>query len=227
MLNVCFYFTLASSKHRSWDLRHCKKQGLLASVEAIHTYRPESICVLADASIWVHQFIKTMRAADGEVLRNAHLLGFFRRICKYAILSHPVFLSTCQESVPIHASYSEYITIMLTHCSYLQDSKTNKLFSLQNYKHYKASGIYKNIYRGHICVAPCTLCMIHVIQTRLSAGSFSTTSDLSLSLMVALLPSRRGPLLPDAGMSLGHQNHKSEACCMLCEIPDLIMPSFF
>lgn len=24
-----------------------------------------------------------MRAANGEVLRNAHLLGFFRRICKY------------------------------------------------------------------------------------------------------------------------------------------------
>ena len=41
----------------------------------------------ADASIWVHQFIKTMRAADGEVLRNAHLLGFFRRICKYAPIS--------------------------------------------------------------------------------------------------------------------------------------------
>lgn len=37
---------------------------------------------LQDASIWVHQFIKAMRDERGEPLPNAHLIGFFRRICK-------------------------------------------------------------------------------------------------------------------------------------------------
>ena len=37
-----------------------------------------------DASIWLHQFLKAMRDEKGEVLKNAHLLGFFRRICRYA-----------------------------------------------------------------------------------------------------------------------------------------------
>jgi DNA excision repair protein ERCC-5 len=36
-----------------------------------------------DASIWVNQFLKAMRNQQGEVIHNAHLLGFFRRICKY------------------------------------------------------------------------------------------------------------------------------------------------
>ena len=40
--------------------------------------------LLADASIWLHQFLKAMRDEKGEVLKNAHLLGFFRRICRYA-----------------------------------------------------------------------------------------------------------------------------------------------
>jgi hypothetical protein len=35
-----------------------------------------------DASIWVHQFVKAMRDERGEPLPNAHLIGFFRRICK-------------------------------------------------------------------------------------------------------------------------------------------------
>ena len=37
---------------------------------------------LSDASIWVHQFVKAMRDERGEPLPNAHLIGFFRRICK-------------------------------------------------------------------------------------------------------------------------------------------------
>jgi hypothetical protein len=36
----------------------------------------------ADASIWLYQFIRAMRTPDGEMMKNAHLLGFFRRICK-------------------------------------------------------------------------------------------------------------------------------------------------
>ena len=36
-----------------------------------------------DASIWLTQFLQAMRDPDtGRVVRAAHLLGFFRRICK-------------------------------------------------------------------------------------------------------------------------------------------------
>ncbi|KAK9861414.1 hypothetical protein WJX84_011927 [Apatococcus fuscideae] len=49
--------------------------------------------VAVDASIWLVQFIKAMRDDKGEMLRNAHLVGFFRRICR--LLFHrirPVFV---------------------------------------------------------------------------------------------------------------------------------------
>lgn len=36
----------------------------------------------SDASIWLHQFLKGMRDDNGDLIRNAHLLGFFRRICR-------------------------------------------------------------------------------------------------------------------------------------------------
>jgi len=39
----------------------------------------------ADASIWVNQFIKAMRNQEGEMVRNAHLQGFFRRICRFRL----------------------------------------------------------------------------------------------------------------------------------------------
>jgi len=35
-----------------------------------------------DMSIWLTQFIKAMRDDDGRLLKNAHLLGTFRRLCK-------------------------------------------------------------------------------------------------------------------------------------------------
>ncbi|ORY87818.1 hypothetical protein BCR37DRAFT_353645 [Protomyces lactucae-debilis] len=46
-----------------------------------------------DASIWIYQFLKAVRDKEGNVLRNAHIVGFFRRICK--LLFHgikPVFV---------------------------------------------------------------------------------------------------------------------------------------
>ena len=47
----------------------------------------------ADASIWMVQFMKAMRDEKGEMVRNAHLLGFFRRICKLLFLrTKPVFV---------------------------------------------------------------------------------------------------------------------------------------
>jgi DNA excision repair protein ERCC-5 len=46
-----------------------------------------------DVSIWLTQFVKAMRDADGNVQQNAHLLGMFRRVCR--LLFHrirPVFV---------------------------------------------------------------------------------------------------------------------------------------
>lgn len=40
----------------------------------------------ADASIWLFQFIQAMRDERGDLLRNAHVLGFFRRISRCAPL---------------------------------------------------------------------------------------------------------------------------------------------
>ncbi|KAI6287482.1 hypothetical protein MCOR27_001383 [Pyricularia oryzae] len=35
-----------------------------------------------DASIWIYQFLKAVRDKEGNALRNSHVIGFFRRICK-------------------------------------------------------------------------------------------------------------------------------------------------
>ncbi|KAJ8060709.1 hypothetical protein OCU04_011014 [Sclerotinia nivalis] len=46
-----------------------------------------------DASIWIYQFLKAVRDKEGNALRNSHIVGFFRRICK--LLFHgikPVFV---------------------------------------------------------------------------------------------------------------------------------------
>ena len=52
------------------------------------------MCALfIDASIWLNQFLKAMRDGEGNLLRNAHLLGFFRRICKLLFFRiQPVFV---------------------------------------------------------------------------------------------------------------------------------------
>jgi 5'-3' exonuclease len=47
----------------------------------------------ADASGWIFRFVKAMRDEQGEMVPNAHLIGFFRRICR--LLFHnirPVFV---------------------------------------------------------------------------------------------------------------------------------------
>ncbi|CAH2355234.1 DNA repair protein Rad2p [[Candida] railenensis] len=46
-----------------------------------------------DASIWIYQFLKAVRDAEGNTLPSSHIVGFFRRICKllyFGIL--PVFV---------------------------------------------------------------------------------------------------------------------------------------
>jgi len=61
--------------------------------------RPTNLATLnrkrlaVDASIWIYQFLKAVRDKEGNALRNSHVVGFFRRICK--LLWHgiqPVFV---------------------------------------------------------------------------------------------------------------------------------------
>ncbi|CAI2164431.1 13526_t:CDS:2 [Funneliformis geosporum] len=43
--------------------------------------------------IWLYQFLTAMRDKEGNGLKNAHLLGFFRRICKLLFYNiKPVFV---------------------------------------------------------------------------------------------------------------------------------------
>lgn len=46
-----------------------------------------------DASIWIYQFLKAVRDKEGSALRNSHVVGFFRRICKLLFIGiKPVFV---------------------------------------------------------------------------------------------------------------------------------------
>ncbi|CAN6628306.1 DNA repair protein Rad2p [Trichomonascus vanleenenianus] len=46
-----------------------------------------------DASIWIYQFMKAVRDANGEPVPHAHIVGFYRRICKLLYLGvKPVFV---------------------------------------------------------------------------------------------------------------------------------------
>nr|GMC73439.1 DNA repair protein UVH3 isoform X1 [Ipomoea batatas] len=72
--------------HGLWEL--LAPVGRRVSVETLAGKR-----LAIDASIWMIQFMKAMREEKGEMVRNAHLLGFFRRICKLMYLrTKPVFV---------------------------------------------------------------------------------------------------------------------------------------
>ncbi|CAK8532647.1 unnamed protein product [Lathyrus sativus] len=72
--------------HGLWEL--LSPVGRRVSVE---TLAGKTLAI--DVSIWMVQFIKAMRDEKGEMVRNAHLLGFFRRICKLLFLrTKPVFV---------------------------------------------------------------------------------------------------------------------------------------
>lgn len=46
-----------------------------------------------DASIWIYHFLKAVRDSKGNALVNAHVIGFFRRICKLLFFGiKPVFV---------------------------------------------------------------------------------------------------------------------------------------
>ncbi|KAF3628664.1 DNA repair protein UVH3 [Capsicum annuum] len=72
--------------HGLWDL--IAPVGRRVSVETLAGKK-----LAIDASIWIIQFMKAMRDEKGEMVRNAHILGFFRRICKLLYLrTKPVFV---------------------------------------------------------------------------------------------------------------------------------------
>eukprot|EP00158_Paraphelidium_tribonemae_P005635 Partr_v1_DN27439_c0_g1_i6_m71808 putative Excision repair cross-complementing rodent repair deficiency, complementation group 5 len=54
----------------------------------------DGLVVAVDASIWLYHFMKAMRdPKTGEMMRNAHIVGFFRRICKLLFYNlRPVFV---------------------------------------------------------------------------------------------------------------------------------------
>lgn len=61
--------------------------------------RPTNLATLnrrrlaVDASIWIYQFLKAVRDQEGNALRNSHVVGFFRRICKLLWFGiRPVFV---------------------------------------------------------------------------------------------------------------------------------------
>lgn len=46
-----------------------------------------------DASIWIYQFLKAIRDNEGNAVKNSHITGFFRRICKLLYFGiKPVFV---------------------------------------------------------------------------------------------------------------------------------------
>ncbi|KAK3148057.1 hypothetical protein QOZ80_3BG0290070 [Eleusine coracana subsp. coracana] len=72
--------------HGLWEL--LAPVGRRVSVETLAGKR-----VAVDASIWMVQFMRAMRDDSGEMVRDAHLLGFLRRICKLFYLRvRPVFV---------------------------------------------------------------------------------------------------------------------------------------
>ncbi|KAK0812512.1 DNA repair protein rad2 [Friedmanniomyces endolithicus] len=57
-------------------------------IEALNRKR-----LAVDASIWIYQFLKAVRDKEGNALRNSHVVGFFRRICKLLFFGiKPVFV---------------------------------------------------------------------------------------------------------------------------------------
>ncbi|CAN3372974.1 hypothetical protein DIURU_002864 [Diutina rugosa] len=72
--------------HQLWDIL-----GPTARPVRLESLSRKRLAV--DASIWIYQFLKAVRDAEGNSIGPSHIVGFFRRICKllyYGIL--PVFV---------------------------------------------------------------------------------------------------------------------------------------
>lgn len=60
---------------------------------AVETLRGQILAV--DVSIWLTQFVKAMRDDEGQMTKNAHLVGTFRRICKVGLLGAALRMAKC------------------------------------------------------------------------------------------------------------------------------------
>lgn len=166
---------------------------------------------LADASIWVHQFIKTMRAADGEVLRNAHLLGFFRRICKsVALLSHWHYFhfQQCYWDLYSHSGLlkASILLLVMLAASACNRKRLTKVPSVRLCK-LKVHSSYESPFL-------------------LIAGCSSITFVRSLSLMAAHQLSKRGQQLlaegnlPESSNILFNKTHTTNLRCLQAFLHD-------
>lgn len=72
--------------HELWDI-----VGPTARPVRLEALRSKRLAI--DASIWIYQFLKAVRDKNGNPLKNAHIVGFFRRICKLLYFGiRPVFV---------------------------------------------------------------------------------------------------------------------------------------
>lgn len=72
--------------HSLWDV--IGPTGRPVQLESLSGKR-----IAIDASIWLYQFLKGLRDNEGNSLKNSHIIGFFRRICKLLYFGiKPVFV---------------------------------------------------------------------------------------------------------------------------------------
>lgn len=72
--------------HSFWDI-----VGPTARPVKLESLQEKRMAV--DASIWIYQFLKAMRDSEGNGIKNSHITGFFRRICKLLYFGiKPVFV---------------------------------------------------------------------------------------------------------------------------------------
>lgn len=72
--------------HSFWDI-----VGPTAKPVRLESLEDRRMAV--DASIWIYQFLKAVRDQEGNALKNSHIVGFFRRICKLLYFGiRPVFV---------------------------------------------------------------------------------------------------------------------------------------
>ncbi|EGC37623.1 hypothetical protein DICPUDRAFT_30018, partial [Dictyostelium purpureum] len=69
-----------------WEL--IQQSGTEIDINAL-----EGKILAIDASIWIHTFVRALKNEKGDPIPNAHLLGFFKRICKLLSLRvKPIFV---------------------------------------------------------------------------------------------------------------------------------------
>lgn len=65
--------------------------GPSARPVALESLRDQRLAI--DASIWIYQFMKAVRDSEGNAMKSAHVIGFFRRISKLLFFDiKPVFV---------------------------------------------------------------------------------------------------------------------------------------